>query len=151
MTSQRRPRTLWILLLLAGCSSDGVYGPHTFFPGGNPHSWSDCDKFGGGSSDAQVCAGYTYPPGGIDLRPQSYVISFYLPNAQHVRLTVFNAQGALVKTLLDRDEPGLSPGQSWPTVVWGFTDGAGRRVPPGDYRIYFRAGDLVSSSDVGVP
>jgi len=139
-----------LLLVASGCSSDAIYGPQTFFPGGNRHSWSDCEKFASGSADVQICAGYSYLPGGIDLTPQSYVISYYIASDQHVLLSVFDSRGALVRTLIDQDQSAVPQG-SWLNFDWKFTDGAGTRVPPGDYRLYFRAGDFVSSSDVTVP
>jgi hypothetical protein len=67
-----------------------------------------------------------------------------------VLLAVFDARGALVRTLLDEDQSAVPLGV-WLTVEWRFTDDAGQRVPSGDYRAYFRAGDFVSSSDVEVP
>jgi hypothetical protein len=148
--SPARLLALILLLATAGCSSDAIYGPQKFFPGGNRHSWSDCGKFASGGPDVQICAGMSYLPGGIDLTPQSYVISYNIASDQHVLLAVFDARGALVRTLLDEDQSAVPLGV-WLTVEWRFTDDAGQRVPSGDYRAYFRAGDFVSSSDVEVP
>jgi hypothetical protein len=149
--SHARPLALALLIALAGCSSDAVYGPQKFFPGSNLHSWADCQKFAGAGPDVQVCAGFTYLSGGLDLTPQSYVISYYVASDEYVRIAVFDSRGARVRILLDQEEPAVDPLQNWPTVTWDFTDGAGRRLPPGEYRVYFRAGSFVSSSDVEVP
>jgi hypothetical protein len=142
---------LALLLSLVGCSSDAVYGPQTFFPGSSRTSWDNCQKFNTPSPVPQVCAGFTLPQGGLDLTPIDYTISFFLPEPAYVRISVFNAKGALVKLLLEGSEPAVDPQANWPTVVWNFTDAAGQRVATGDYRIYFRAGDFVTSSDVAVP
>ena len=150
LTSPARLLAPIFLLALSGCSSDAIYGPQTFFPGGNRHSWSDCEKFSSGTAEVQICAGYTYPQGGIDLSPLSYTISYSIANDQHILLRVFDAQGVVVRTLLDQDQPAVPVG-TWLTVDWPFTNDAGIRVAPGDYRAYFRAGDFVSSSDVAVP
>lgn len=149
-TSLARLAAPVLLLVISGCSSDAIYGPQTFFPGSNLHSWSDCEKFNSGTANVQVCAGYTYLPGGLDLTPQSYVISYYVANDEHVHLAAFDARGALVRTLIDQDVPAVPYG-SWLTITWNFTNDAGVRVPSGDYRLYFRAGDFTSSSDVTVP
>jgi hypothetical protein len=56
-----------------------------------------------------------------------------------------------VVTLLDSDEPATLPGQfRIPPVAWGFTDANGNPVAEGDYRLYFKSGDFVSTSDVQV-
>lgn len=151
LDSHARPLALALLIVLAGCSSDAVYGPQKFFPGSNLHSWNDCEKFVGAGPDVQVCAGFTYLPGGFDLTPQSYVIAYYIASDEYVRIAVFDSRGALVRMLVDQEEPAVDPLQNWPAVTWDFTDGAGQRLPSGDYRAYFRAGDFVSSSDVAVP
>jgi hypothetical protein len=65
---------------------------------------------------------------------------------------VFDSQAALVKTLLDSDEPATLVGQfRVPPVPWNFTNANGNRVGSGDYRVYFKAGDFTSTSDVQVP
>ncbi len=65
---------------------------------------------------------------------------------------MFDSQAALVKTLLDADEPATLPGQfRLPPISWDFTDANGQPVGSGDYRLYFKAGDIVSTSDVQVP
>lgn len=140
-----------LLLSLVGCSSDAVYGPQTFFPGSNRTSWDNCQKFTTSSQVPQVCAGFGLPTGGLDLTPINYTISYLLPEPAYVRISVFNAKGALVKVLLEGSEPAGDLQRNWPTVVWDFTDAAGQRVATGDYRIYFRANDYVTSSDVAVP
>jgi hypothetical protein len=142
---------LALLILLVGCSSDAIYGPQKYFPGSNRHSWDDCQKFIGAGPDVQVCAGYTYLQGGLDLTPQSYVVSYYVARDEYVRISVFDERGALVRKLLDQPVSAVVPGQNWPTVTWDFTDAAGIRLASGDYRVYLRAGDYVTSSDVEVP
>jgi hypothetical protein len=81
----------------------------------------------------------------------SYNIRFSLPNAAHVLIAVFDTHAERVKILLDDDEPATLPGSFRnPPVAWDFTDAQGNRVPSGDYRVYFRSGDFLSSSDVAV-
>lgn len=70
----------------------------------------------------------------------------------HVRIAVFNENAKLLTVLFEADEPTSFPGEyRVPPIPWNFTDASGARVPPGDYRIYFQAGDFVSTSDVEVP
>jgi len=65
---------------------------------------------------------------------------------------VFDSQAAFVKTLLDADEPANLPNQfRLPPISWNYTDSDGKPVASGDYRIYFKAGDYISTSDVTVP
>jgi hypothetical protein len=151
IASRARLLALALSILLAGCSSDAVYGPQKYFPGNNRHSWNDCQKFLDVGPDVQVCAAFTYLQGGLDLTPQSYVISYFVARDEYVRLSVFDGRGALVKKLVDGPVAAVIPGQNWPTVTWDFTDESGMRVASGDYRAYFRAGDYISSSDVEVP
>jgi hypothetical protein len=136
-------------LLLVGCSADGIYSPQTFFPGSTPSEWSSCDKFTGTGSEVQICASVGLLPGAT---ASSYNISFWLPASTHVLISVFDSQAAFVTTLLDDDEPSNLPGQfRLPPVSWNYTDSAGKPVASGDYRIYFKAGDYVSTSDVVAP
>jgi hypothetical protein len=138
------------LLVLAGCSADEVHSPQTFFPGSTRSSWSACGKVGGAGDQIQVCADLALDPG--TLKATGYSILFHLPNAEHVRIAVFDAHAVLLNVLLDGDEPANVPGVFRdPPVNWDFTDAAGVRVPAGDYRLYFSAGDIVTTSDVEVP
>ena len=58
----------------------------------------------------------------------------------------------LVKVLFDADEPPTFPGSfRTPPISWNYTDARGARVRSGDYRVYFQAGDFISTSDVEVP
>jgi len=134
---------------LAGCSSDEVHSPLDFFPSGERASWSDCQKFGLSGSGIGVCAAFVTPPS--STVPTAYSISFYLPSAGHVRIAVFDSHAALVKVLLDRDEPGTIGPYRVPPIVWNFTDSQGQRVAAGAYRCYFASGDFVSFSDLEVP
>ena len=64
---------------------------------------------------------------------------------------VFDEHAKAVKFLLDDDEPATLPGEfRQPPVIWDFTDESGHRVPDGDYRVYFQAGDFLSTSDITV-
>lgn len=143
---------LLILLAVAalpGCSADEVHSPLDFFPAGERASWSECQKFGTPGSGIGVCATYITSPS--STVPTAYSISFFLPGSGHVRLAVFDSHAALVKVLLDQDEPGTIGAYRVPPIVWNFTDAKGNRVPKGDYRCYFSSGDLISFSDVEVP
>jgi hypothetical protein len=134
---------------LVGCSSDNVDAPLEFFPGSQRTSWADCDKFGGGGNDIQVCAGLVNTPGSGAL---VYSISFYLPSPADVRIVVFDAHGKLVKVLLNDAEPATIGGFRVPPVEWDLTDTAGARVPGGDYRAYMQVSPTyLSSSDIEVP
>jgi hypothetical protein len=56
-----------------------------------------------------------------------------------------------VKVLFDAEEPATLAGQlRSPPIIWDFTDAEGKRVPDGDYRLYFESGDFLSTSDVTV-
>ena len=100
-------------------------------------------------NEIQVCASTGLLPGSTSA---SYNIRFALPNAAHVRISVFDSHAALVKTLLDADEPATLPGQfRQPPIPWGYTDAQGDPVGSGEYRLYFKSGDFVSTSDVEVP
>jgi len=64
---------------------------------------------------------------------------------------VFDSGAALVKVLLDAEEPASLPGEfRSPPVIWNFTDESGARVPDGDYRIFFSATDFQSTGAVTV-
>lgn len=146
-----RPRPLLAALLvaLAGCSTDGIYSPQKFFPGKQRQGWTDCGKFGPSGSLPQVCAGFYNAPGATEA---TYFISFFIPNEAYVRIAVYDESSKLVKVLLDQDEPANLPGfYRQPPVEWNLTDHLGARVPSGDYRVYLRAGDFVTASDVEVP
>lgn len=136
--------------MLLGCSADGIHDPQKFFPGSDLESWDACSKFGDPAEDQiQICASTGLLPGRSSA---TYNILFALPNSSHVRIAVFDETAALVKILLDSDEAATLPGLfRQPPIAWDFTDAAGHRVPGGDYRIYFRAGDFLSTSDVPVP
>jgi hypothetical protein len=136
-------------LALVGCSSDAIHGRQTFFPGSRLTSWSACDKFSGISDEVQICASIGLLPGATN---SSYNISFSLPNDTHVLIAVFDAHANLVKVLHDEDEPATLPGFfRQPPIAWDFTNVEGERVPPGDYRFYFKSGTVQSTSDLEVP
>lgn len=61
------------------------------------------------------------------FNPQT-TIAFALPQAQHVRLDIFDSAGRLVRTLVDEDR---AAGEH--QALWNGTDGAGRVVPSGTY------------------
>jgi hypothetical protein len=56
----------------------------------------------------------------------STVLRFSVPEAQHVRLTVYDVTGALVRTLVDRPM-----GAGLHEIVWDGHDGNGREVASG--------------------
>jgi len=136
-------------VLVIGCSADNVDAPLEFFPGSQRTSWDDCGKFGGGGNEVIVCAGFTNAPG--TSIPIAYSISFFLPLPEEVRIVVFDAHGALVKVLLNQEEPATVGPFRQPPVDWDLTDQSGNHVPGGDYRVYMRAGTFLSSSDVTIP
>ena len=138
-------------MLVAGCSSDNLYDPQKFFPGKDAHGWNDCQsKFGPPPGTAtQICATLNFPPG--SAVPTSYDMAYFLPETQHVLLVVYDEHAIWVRTLLDQDVPANPDNNRFYPISWDFTDAAGRRVKSGDYRLYFRAGDYITSSDVAVP
>ena len=142
--------TILALTSLTGCSADELNSPLTFFPGAERSSWSACDKFGATGNDVLVCATFIRDPS--TNVATAYSISFYVPRTLHVRMAVFDAHGALVTLLLDRDETATIGQFRTPPIVWNFTDARGTRVPAGNYRCYLSAGeDFLSFSDVEVP
>ncbi|HEY6221327.1 MAG TPA: hypothetical protein VIX13_02215 [Candidatus Eisenbacteria bacterium] len=81
----------------------------------------------------------------------SYNIQFFLPNEAEVRIVVYDSKAALVKVLFNALEPATLPGYfRTPPIPWDFTDRNGKRVPAGDYRVYFQSGQFLSTSDVAV-
>ena len=135
-------------MALGGCSADGVYSPQKFFPGSTRTSWDACDKFGVPGDDIKICASTGILPGQAEA---SFNIQFSLPREAHVRIAVFTSRAALVRVLLDDDEPATLPGYfRTPPVAWSYTDKDGKRVPAGDYRVYFETEQFLSTSDVEV-
>lgn len=135
-------------IALVGCSADGIHSTQKFFPGSRLTAWDECSKFGQTGNTVAICATRGLLPGAT--RP-SYNISFFIPSPQHVRIAVFDEHATLVKVIFDADEPAtLSGSFRIPPVPWDFTDAAGHPVPAGPYRLYFQAGDFLSTSDVTV-
>ena len=144
-------RVLAVLCVAAilGCSADNVNSPLEFFPGSERTSWDDCGKFGGGGNQIIVCAAFNYQSG--TTIPVSYGISFFVPSPTEVLIAVYDAHGALVKVIFNQTEPATIGPFRTPPIDWDLTDAKGNRVPGGDYRVYMRAGDFLSSSDVTLP
>jgi hypothetical protein len=65
-------------------------------------------------------------------------ISYYLPRAQRVTLTVYDVRGTLVRTLVDQPV-----GAGHHSLVWDGTDSSGGRVGSGVYFYRLRAGNKV--------
>jgi len=84
------------------------------------------DAPGRGSLPAD--AGFRLLPARPTPFASTTTLSFALPAPQHVRLTVVNAAGRRVRTLLDEDRQGGGH-----AAVWDGADDAGRRVPAGLY------------------
>ena len=132
-----------------GCSADNVYSPLAFFPGSQRTSWEDCGKFLTPGNEVLVCAGITNQPG--TTIPASYSIQFYLPRTLDVRIAVYDSHGAMVRLLLNAEEPATIGQFRTPPIVWDLKDSSGVRVPGGDYRVYLKAGDqFLSSSDLAL-
>jgi len=126
-----------------------VFSPQKFFPGSQHTSWDSCNKFITPSNDIQICgsigvlAGQTEP---------SYNIQFFIPHEAAVRIAVFDSRAALVKVLFFALEPATLQGYfRTPPIPWDFRDKNGKRVPAGDYRVYFESEQFLSTSDVAVP
>lgn len=135
--------------VLPGCNSDGIHSPQKFFPGSQRTSWDECGKFSNSGNDIAICASAWVLPGATT---PSYNIQFAVPSPEHVRIAVFDENAALVKILFDADEPPTFPGSfRTPPISWNYTDAGGVRVRSGDYRVYFQAGDFISTSDVEAP
>jgi hypothetical protein len=134
---------------VVGCSTDNVNAPLEFFPGSERTSWDDCGKFGSGGNQVQVCAAFVYQTG--TTVPLRYSISFYLPSPNDVLIVVYDSHGALVKVLFNAAEPATIGPFRTPPIEWDLTDASGNRVPGGNYRVYMRVQDFLSSSDVTVP
>ncbi|HET7498887.1 MAG TPA: hypothetical protein VFM00_11360 [Candidatus Eisenbacteria bacterium] len=67
-------------------------------------------------------------------------------------IAVFDERATRVKVIFDADEPATLSGTfRLPVIPWDFTDAEGHRVPSGTYRLYFKAGSFISTSDVDVP
>jgi hypothetical protein len=133
-------------IALAGCSDDGVFSPQDFFPGSSPTAWDSCDKFSVVTDQIQICASIGTLP---TQTRASFNIQFALPGDAHVRIAVFDSHGALIRTLLNGDEPATLPGFfRTPPIAWDFTFEDGHRVPAGHYRAYFQSGTFISTSDI---
>ena len=69
----------------------------------------------------------------------STTIKYSLPKAGHLKLSIFNVRGQLVKTLLD----GVRPAGEDQTIVWDGSDNQGSSVSSGVYFYEARAlGDI---------
>jgi hypothetical protein len=68
----------------------------------------------------------------------STAISYQLPQATRVTLSIYDLSGQLVKTLVDEEQPANSY-----TIFWDGTNKAGRKVASGIYIYALRAGDFV--------
>jgi hypothetical protein len=68
-------------------------------------------------------------------------IRFQLPEAQNIKLYIYDMSGSLIKTLVNN--------QNYPSgehiVSWDATDGAGNRVSTGIYLYRFQAGSFVKT------
>ena len=64
----------------------------------------------------------------FDGYDQLAVIEFYLPVAQRVRLSIFDASGREIRTVTDE-----RVSEGWHRLRWNLTDDEGRRVPSGVY------------------
>jgi len=71
---------------------------------------------------------------------RSVMITYALPNERHVKITVYDIAGKLVKTLVDQK---VKAGKY--NLVWDGVDGQGRRLPSG---VYFTKIDLGKSKVV---
>lgn len=132
-----------------GCSADGIHSTQQFFPGSELTSWDACDKFATTGDHIAVCATKGLLPDGVT---EGYSIQFALPAPVHVRIAVFDSRAALVKVLFDADEPATVQGYfRTPPIEWDFTDANGVLVKPGQYRLYFKAEQYLSTSDVVYP
>ncbi len=65
-------------------------------------------------------------------------IPYQLPEKSHVRITIFNALGQQVATLVDADVPA-----GYHSVRWNGRDALGQVVPSGVYLYRFEAGNVV--------
>jgi len=136
------------VVALVGCSADAIHSPQKFFPGSRRTSWDACSKITQTGNEVVICADIGTLPG--DTAP-SYVINFFIPAPERVRIAIFNEHAELVRVLFDADEPATLVGTfRSPPISWDFTDRAGDRVAAGDYRIYFQAGAFVSTADLAV-
>ena len=66
---------------------------------------------------------------------QSAMLEFELPTPEHVRLTVVDAVGRVVKVILDEDRAA-----GWHRMEWNLRDHAEQRVPSGVYFARLQAG-----------
>lgn len=67
-------------------------------------------------------------------------IKYDLPKDTHVKITIYNLMGQVVKTLVDEDQPAGSH-----TIRWDATNDFGQRVASGIYLYVLKAGDFVQS------
>lgn len=135
-------------IALVGCSADGIHSPQKFFPGSTLTNWDECSKFGTTSNTIAICATSGTLPG---RTTSSYNVDFFIPSPAHILIAVFDEHANRVKVVFDADEPATLSGTfRIPPVPWDYTDESGRRVPNGQYRMYFKAGDFISTSDVKV-
>ena len=119
--------------MVAGCSDDSIHSYQTFFPGDQPTSWESCDQYNSAGDDITLCATTSLLPG---QAAPTYNIRFNTPNADRIKIAVFDSHATLVKVLFDADEPATLPDEfRSPPVIWDFTDANGTRVPDGDYRV----------------
>ena len=101
--------------------------------------------FYGGDNTTSVAPGETQPSAFVlqqnypnPFNPQTQ-ITFELARAAHVKLSIYNLRGQLVKTLLDTPF-----GRGIFSKIWDGKDAAGRDVASGQYMYELRAGDVRS-------
>ena len=126
-----------------------MFSPQKFFPGSQHTSWDSCNKFVSLSNEIVLCGSIGLLPGETEA---SYNIQFFIPHEAAIRIAVFDSRAALVKVLFNALEPATLQGYfRTPPIPWNFTDANGKRVPAGDYRVYFESEQFLSTSDVAVP
>jgi hypothetical protein len=131
---------------LGGVTVTGYFAGTVDFGGGNLVSAGSDDIFLVKYSESTVAA-ETMAPMSVALsqnipnpfHPQT-TLSFTLPRHSHVRLSIYNVAGRLVRTLVDDER---AAGRY--AVVWEGLDDRGRSVASGSYLYRMEAGEFVET------
>ncbi|MDZ7722520.1 MAG: FlgD immunoglobulin-like domain containing protein [candidate division KSB1 bacterium] len=112
-----------------------------FAPDGETQDyWVDIKSFSGVDDSKGMPSEYKLHPNIPNPFNPSTRLSYDIPAASNVRLTIYNLRGQEIRTLASGQQPA---GRH--TVIWDGCDNSGRLLPGGIYFAIFKAGDYKTS------
>lgn len=145
--------TLVLIGAVAGCDRDvTLVEPLDFFDFDPANAWRQCTEGAAGTPQQPSPSGaFVPPPPGVNIEvcpnpapagTEDMRFVLQLDIDARVNLAVFDDRGRLITRLLVNRNLGTGA----PSEVRWFIE----TMPPGDYRAYFKAGALESSSDLRI-